>query len=51
VVAVCPQAVANDTGHTSTAGAQLLQALNVLHATKVVLEGADHDYGGHRAAA
>jgi hypothetical protein len=31
--------------------AQLMQALNVLHACKLTLERADHDYGGHRAEA
>ena len=30
---------------------QLTQALQVLHDTKVLLQNADHDYGGHRAAA
>jgi hypothetical protein len=30
---------------------QLFKALNVLHTTKLILEGADHDYGGHRAEA
>jgi hypothetical protein len=30
---------------------QLTQALATLHTTKLVLEGANHDYGGHRAAA
>jgi hypothetical protein len=31
--------------------AQLHEALRVLQATKKMLEGADHDYGGHRVAA
>jgi hypothetical protein len=31
--------------------AQLREALHVLQATKKMLEGADHDYGGHRVAA
>jgi hypothetical protein len=31
--------------------AQLHEALSVLQATKKTLEGADHDYGGHRVAA
>ena len=31
--------------------AQLREALHVLHATKLTLEAADHDYGGHRVAA
>jgi hypothetical protein len=31
--------------------AQLRQALQVLHATKLTLEAADHDYGGHRVDA
>ena len=30
---------------------QLRQALHVLHSVKKTLEAADHDYGGHRAAA
>jgi hypothetical protein len=30
---------------------QLTQALQTIHATRIVLENADHDYGGHRAAA
>jgi hypothetical protein len=30
---------------------QLTQALQTIHATRLVLENADHDYGGHRAAA
>jgi len=31
--------------------AQLHEALHVLRVTKTTLEGADHDYGGHRASA
>ena len=31
--------------------AQLVQGLRVLRATKALLEGADHDYGGHRVDA
>ena len=31
--------------------AQLHEALHVLQVTKKTLEGADHDYGGHRVAA
>lgn len=31
--------------------AQLRQAQNVLHSIKLTLEGANHDYGGHRAKA
>jgi hypothetical protein len=31
--------------------AQLHEALNVLQVTKKMLEGADHDYGGHRVNA
>ena len=31
--------------------AQLREALHVLQATKKTLEGADHDYGGHRVKA
>jgi hypothetical protein len=34
-----------------TPDAQLTQALQTLHNTRVILENADHDYGGHRAAA
>lgn len=30
---------------------QLRQALHVLHSVKKTLQAADHDYGGHRAAA
>jgi hypothetical protein len=30
---------------------QLTQALQTIHSTRLVLENADHDYGGHRAAA
>ncbi len=37
-----PQAISN---------AQLRQALNVLQSIKLTLEGADHDYGGHRVKA
>jgi hypothetical protein len=37
-----PQAASN---------AQLMEGLAVLHQTRVMLEQADHDYGGHRAAA
>jgi hypothetical protein len=37
-----PQAVSN---------AQLREGLHVLQTTKKMLEGADHDYGGHRVAA
>jgi hypothetical protein len=31
--------------------AQLTQALQTIHSTRLVLEAADHDYGGHRASA
>jgi hypothetical protein len=37
-----PQGVSNN---------ELVAGLQMLHATKLTLEGADHDYGGHRAAA
>jgi hypothetical protein len=37
-----PQAASN---------AQLVEGLAILHQTKVMLDQADHDYGGHRAAA
>jgi hypothetical protein len=37
-----PQAVSNQ---------QLATSLHLLQSIKVTLEGADHDYGGHRAAA
>jgi hypothetical protein len=35
----------------SVSNAQLREGLNVLQATKKMLQGADHDYGGHRVAA
>lgn len=34
-----------------TSNAQLEQAMQVLHSARITLEAADHDYGGHRAAA
>jgi hypothetical protein len=30
---------------------QLVSSLHLLHSIKITLDGADHDYGGHRAAA
>jgi hypothetical protein len=35
----------------SASNAQLAEGLAVLHATKVTLQQANHDYGGHRAKA
>ena len=52
LVLAAPTSVrAQKTEPQGQSNAQLMQALTVLHSTKVVLEGADHDYGGHRAAA
>jgi hypothetical protein len=51
LIADLSMACAQKTEPQTQSNAQLMQTLNVLHSTKVVLEGADHDYGGHRAAA
>jgi hypothetical protein len=51
VIADSGIASAQKTEPQTESNTQLTKALSVLHTTKVVLEGADHDYGGHRAAA
>ena len=41
----------NPTSRSSSRISSLRQALHVLHSVKKTLQAADHDYGGHRAAA